>query len=164
MDFFSQILPLLDGGNLTVAFSSNDKETITAMVVMQPTIKDPHVKVLRPIVLTGKSYELDDEFFKKITEPIIRANGIISNIADFEKATAKLESENVQAKKEKDDRKKKHDDLVKKADELLKNETEENTQLAIGILTAALPFAENKEKLSERISELKSKVTQKNLF
>ncbi|MGF7082965.1 PRTRC system protein E [Mucilaginibacter sp. UYCu711] len=164
MDFFSQMLPLLDEGNLTVAFSSIDKETITVMVVMQPAIKDPNVKVLKPVVLTGKAQELDEEFFKRITEPVIRANGIISNIAEFEKATARLENENAQVKKEKEERKKKHDDFVKKADELLKNETDENINQAISLLTSALPFAENKDKLTDRISELKTKVSQTNLF
>lgn len=125
-NFFQSIVALQVAGNWTITIAKETTDRlIISVLFFNDTIGDDARKKVPPILLKGTAQELDEGFFKIITQPIQETAQLFANMEQFlkEKEQAKInsqmEKDNVsKADKEKTDKQKKYEDAMKKVDEL----------------------------------------------
>lgn len=80
MDFFKQISELMGQSEVNITLKAKGPN-MTVMVIH----KSSGVQV-PPLVITGTPEDLDEGFFKEISKPVTRMSGLVSNVAEVEKA------------------------------------------------------------------------------
>lgn len=117
-DFFSNIASIED---FNISFSiSNNNGTMTISVVPLEKSKDPTLRNLQPLSISGTATELDAEFFNVIKEPIQKTIGLISNANNYIDQKKVLEKQTQEAK----DLKEKGQKIIKEIKSLLEVEEE----------------------------------------
>ena len=139
----------------TQLFQSLDK-LMTEGMVMNITVQKSGDKLICSIL--PKFPDVKDEgIIKAISEPISRANGLLTNLRDFEESTSAAEKNNKKVEADK----KKFDQLIKKADQLEKDKKHLN---AVACLKQALEFTTNKKQIEDRIKKIEASANQNTIF
>jgi PRTRC genetic system protein E len=168
-NFFKSIadMALPAAWKLSIAQGSNG-DIIVSVLLTNDKAGDDARKTIPPMILKGSPEEIDDNFFKTVTEPAQKTAALFTNMEQYlkqldeAKAQSKMEQDKEsKAKKEKDERKKKFDEAVKKVDEL---EEKKQYQLAIAALPKAEQFPEQSEQINKRLDDLRKKNGQLSLI
>lgn len=69
---------------------AKDSEEITVFITPKSTTNSEAIKKLKPIFVTGKPEDIDQEFFPLVSAPLADTQKVFSNIAEFEAQKAEL--------------------------------------------------------------------------
>ena len=144
MEFFKTIADFLqDGQQVTMAIRKSGDNIAVSILPDNRGVKDKAVENITPLVMSGTPEEFE-EGFKDALKPLAAAQGLVSNIKEFEENTEKARKESEMAKKLKDEaakQKKEFNDLIALA---RKNNDEHKFKDARSVLAkaSALPSAE----------------------
>lgn len=144
MEFFKTIADFLqDGQQVTMAIRKSGSNIAVSVMPDNRGVKDKAVENITPLVMSGTPEDFE-EGFKDALKPLAEAQGLVSNIKEFEESTEKARKESEMAKKLKDEaakQKKEFNDLIALA---RKNKDEHKFKDARAILlkAKALPSAE----------------------
>lgn len=155
MEFFKTIADFLqDGQQLQMAIRKSGKSIAVSILPDNRGVKDKAVENITPLVMSGTPEDFE-EGFKDAIKPLSQAQGLVSNIKEFEENTEKAKRESKMAKKLKDEaakQKKEFNDLIALA---RKNNEEHKFKDARTVLAkaSALPSAEKAiiDKVSKEI-------------
>lgn len=155
MEFFKTIADFLqDGQQVTMAIRKSGDNIAVSILPDNRGVKDKAVENITPLVMSGTPEEFE-EGFKDALKPLAAAQGLVSNIKEFEENTEKARKESEMAKKLKDEaakQKKEFNDLIALA---RKNNDEHKFKDARSVLAkaSALPSAEKAiiDKVSKEI-------------
>ena len=144
MEFFKTIADFLqDGQQVTMAIRKSGGNIAVSIMPDNRGVKDKAVDNITPLVMSGTPEDFE-EGFKDALKPLAQAQGLVSNIKEFEEGTEKAKRESEMAKKLKDEaakQKKEFNDLITLA---RKNKDEHKFKDARSILAkaSALPSAD----------------------
>lgn len=144
MDFFKTIADFLqDGQQLQMAIRKSGENIAVSILPDNRGVKDKAVENITPLVMSGSPEEFEEGFADAL-KPLQEAQGLVSNIKEFEENTEKAKRESEMAKKLKDEaakQKKEFNDLIALA---RKNNEEHKFKDARAVLAkaSALPSAE----------------------
>lgn len=144
MEFFKTIADFLqDGQQVQMAIRKSGDNIAVSILPDNRGVKDKAVENITPLVMSGTPEEFE-EGFKDALKPLAAAQGLVSNIKEFEENTEKAKKESEMAKKLKDEaakQKKEFNDLIALA---RKNKDEHKFKDARVVLAKAqaLPSAE----------------------
>ena len=144
MEFFKTIADFLqDGQQLQMAIRKSGESIAVSILPDNRGVKDKAVEHITPLVMSGTPEDFE-EGFKDALKPLEQAQGLVSNIKEFEESTEKAKRESEMAKKLKDEaakQKKEFNDLIALA---RKNKDEHKFKDARSILAkaSALPSAD----------------------
>lgn len=144
MEFFKTIADFLqDGQQVTMAIRKSGERIAVSILPDNLGVKDKAVEHITPLVMSGTPGDFE-EGFKDALKPLAHAQGLVSNIKEFEESTEKAKRESEMAKKLKDEaakQKKEFNDLIALA---RKNNEEHKFKDARAVLAKAsyLPSAE----------------------
>ena len=144
MEFFKTIADFLqDGQQLQMAIRKSGESIAVSILPDNRGVKDKAVENITPLVMSGTPEDFE-EGFKDALKPLANAQGLVSNIKEFEENTEKAKRESEMAKKLKDEaakQKKEFNDLIALA---RKNNDEHKFKDARAVLAkaSALPSAE----------------------
>ena len=165
MEFFKTIADFLqDGQQLQMAIRKSGESIAVSILPDNRGVKDKAVEHITPLVMSGTPEDFE-EGFKDALKPLAQAQGLVSNIKEFEESTEKAKRESEMAKKLKDEaakQKKKFNDLIALA---RKNNEEHKFKDARAVLVkaSALPSAE--KAIIDKVSrEIDAKSGVGNLF
>ena len=155
MDFFKTIADFLqDGQQVTMAIRKSGSNIAVSIMPDNRGVKDKAVENITPLVMSGTPEEFEAGF-KDALKPLAEAQGLVTNIKEFEENTEKAKKESEMAKKLKDEaakQKKEFNDLIALA---RKNNDEHKFKDARAVLAkaSALPSAEKSiiDKVSREI-------------
>lgn len=155
MEFFKTIADFLqDGQQVQMAIRKSGDNIAVSILPDNRGVKDKAVENITPLVMSGTPEEFE-EGFKDSLKPLAAAQGLVSNIKEFEENTEKAKKESEMAKKLKDEaakQKKEFNDLIALA---RKNNDEHKFKDARSVLAkaSALPSAEKAiiDKVSKEI-------------
>lgn len=102
MNFFNQLNALAGICEMNLVFKKISGDRISVIITPKPDVKDEAFTSLQPIVMTGTPEELDEGFFAHLAQPMEKLNGIVSNVASFEKDVEDKKSKTAAGKKEKE--------------------------------------------------------------
>ena len=144
MEFFKTIADFLqDGQQLQMAIRKSGESMAVSILPDNRGVKDKAVEHITPLVMSGTP-EYFEEGFKDALKLLAQAQGLVSNIKEFEESTEKAKRESEMAKKLKDEaakQKKEFNDLIALA---RKNNDDHKFKDARALLAkaSALPSAE----------------------
>ena len=144
MEFFKTIADFLqDGQQLQMAIRKSGESMAVSILPDNRGVKDKAVEHITPLVMSGTPEDFE-EGFKDALKPLAQAQGLVSNIKEFEESTEKAKREPEMAKKLKDEaakQKKEFNDLIALA---RKNNDDHKFKDARALLAkaSALPSAE----------------------
>lgn len=144
MEFFKTIADFLqDGQQVRMAIRKSGGNIAVSIMPDNRGVKDKAVENITPLVMSGTPEDFE-EGFKDALKPLAQAQGLVSNIKEFEEGTEKAKRESEMAKKLKDEaakQKKEFNDLITLA---RKNKDEHKFKDARTILAkaSALPSAD----------------------
>lgn len=115
MDFFKTIADFLqDGQQLQMAIRKSGESIAVSILPDNRGVKDKAVEHITPLVMSGTPEDFE-EGFKDALKPLAQAQGLVTNIKEFEESTEKAKRESEMAKKLKDEaakQKKEFNDLI----------------------------------------------------
>ncbi len=144
MEFFKTIADFLqDGQQLSMAIRKSGDNIAVSILPDNRGVKDKAVENITPLVMSGSPADFEEGFADALN-PLQEAQGLVSNIKEFEENTEKAKRESEMAKKLKDEaakQQKEFNDLIALA---RKNKDENKFKDARTILAkaSALPAAE----------------------
>lgn len=157
MEFFKTIAEFLqDGQQVQMAIRKSGDSIAVSILPDNRGVKDKAVENITPLVMSGSPEDFE-EGFSDALKPLAEAQGLVSNIKEFEENTEKAKRESEMAKKLKDEatkQKKEFNDLISLA---RKNNEEHKFKDARTVLAkaSALPSAEKAiiEKVKKEIDD-----------
>ncbi len=165
MEFFKTIAEFLqDGQQVTMAIRKSGGNIAVSIMPDNRGVKDKAVDNITPLVMSGTPEDFE-EGFKNALKPLAEAQGLVSNIKEFEESTEKAKRESEMAKKLKDEaakQKKEFNDLIALA---RKNNEEHKFKDARSILAKAQALPSAEKSIIDTVSkEIDSKSGVGNLF
>ena len=157
MEFFKTIADFLqDGQQVTMAIRKSGDSIAVSILPDNRGVKDKAVENITPLVMSGSPADFEEGFADAL-KPLAEAQGLVSNIKEFEENTERAKKESEMAKKLKDEaskQKKEFNDLIALA---RKNKDEHKFKDARVVLAKAqaLPSAEKTiiDKVSKEIDD-----------
>ena len=165
MEFFKTIANFLqDGQQLQMAIRKSGKSIAVSILPDNRGVKDKAVENITPLVMSGTPEDFE-EGFKDAIKPLSQAQGLVSNIKEFEENTEKAKRESEMAKKMKDEaakQKKEFNDLIALA---RKNNEEHKFKDARTVLAKASSLPSAEKAIIDKVSkEIDAKSGVGNLF
>lgn len=103
MEFFKTIADSLqDGQQVTMAIRKSGDNIAVSILPDNRGVKDKAVENITPLVMSGTPEEFEEGFKDALTS-LAAAQGLVSNIKEFEESTEKARKESEMAKKLKDE-------------------------------------------------------------
>lgn len=97
----------MEAGSTVVMTVAKSENGMTVSVLPgNSLVKDAAKNKFIPICMTGTPEEIDESFLDTALRPIARANGLLSNIKDFEQSTIAAKAASEMEKKAKEEQKK----------------------------------------------------------
>lgn len=146
MEFFKEVAAVLqDGQQITLTIRKNGENLAMSLLSDTKGVKDKAVDNIVPIVANGTPEEFEEGFIQAL-QSVGKAQGLVTNIKEFEESVETARKASEMAKKEKDAKaknKKQFDELIALA---RKNKDEHKFKDAKAILqkAAAVPDADKK--------------------
>lgn len=144
MEFFKTIAEVLqDGQQLQMAIRKSGDIIAVSIMPDNRGVKDKAVENITPLIMSGSPADFEEGFADAL-KPLREAQGLVTNMKEFEENTEKAKKESEMAKKLKDEaakQKKEFNDLIALA---RKNKDEHKFKDALTVLAKAqaLPAAE----------------------
>lgn len=158
---FKEIESLIGSGiDLNITIRKVNDVMVVSVLPSHNGVKDNAKELITPLVVSGSAEELDEQFVSVLLSSVPKATGILSNIKDFEAATAKSEANSAATKaqreleaKEKKEKKDKLDGLIKKGEDA---KTAGKYLEAIQFYQDAKEFSDSSGDIDKKIAEVKS--------
>ena len=148
---FTEISNLLQSGEMLCINMMKTGETLVVTVLPKSgEVKDPAAEQLIPLNLKGSPEELDAGFIEAIRSPVMKSTGLMTNMAEYEKAAEKAEQE---SKAEKD----RTDKIFKYIKEGEAAEKANKHKEALSAYSKALELDKKNVKIQLKINALKMK-------
>ena len=156
--------------DLTMVIRKSNNGLTVSVLPKSNTLKDEAQNHIVPLTVSGLPQELDAGFLNAVCRPVQKANGLITNMAQFEAQANKAASTSKAAKdakaketKEEKEKREKYEKHLKKAEELI---AANNHKDAVTALTQARLYAkeEDRKKIDEMLETQKKAMNQGSLF
>jgi len=142
----------MDAGSTIVMTVAKSESGITVSVLPgNSLVKDAAKNRFVPICMTGTPEEMDEDFLDTVLKPIARANGLLSNIKDFESSQESVKKASEMEKKAKEEQKKLSEEFSGWLALSEKNYSEDKFK-------DALTCINNAEKLADKVNGAPAKV------
>ncbi len=131
--------------------------TLTGLVdIRNDNLKDQAQDIIQPLTFSGTPAELDEQFADLIVKPFEKTSGIITSMADYEKAQELAEKAKAENKAKADERKKKAEALDKAIKEADKLAAGKKTNEAVAAYKKCLELADDKTKknIEDKLNKL----------
>ena len=153
MEFFKEIAAVLqDGQQITLTIRKNGENLAMSLLSDTKGVKDKAVDNIVPIVANGTPEEFEEGFIKAL-QSVGKAQGLVTNIKEFEESVETARKASEMAKKEKDAKaknKKQFDELIALA---RKNKDEHKFKDAKAILQKAANVPDADKKLIDTVEK-----------
>ena len=107
MELFKRLSESMEAGSTVVMTVAKSENGMTVSVLPgNSLVKDAAKNKFIPICVTGTPEEIDEDFLNTVLRPIARANGLLSNIKDFEDSAKAAKEASEMEKKAKEEQKK----------------------------------------------------------
>ncbi len=170
MFFTSMYQMMTEGVDLTLVIRKANGQLTVSTLPKSNGLKDEAQNHIVPLTVTGLPQELDAGFLQTIVQPIQKASGLISNMAQFEAQADKAAADSKAAKevkaketKEEKEKREKYEKHFKKAEEQI---AEGNHKDAVTTLGQARLYAkpEQQKKIDEMIAAQRKEMDKGSLF
>ncbi len=112
MDLFEKLSEIMgEGSTVTMTVAKSGKGMTVSVMPGNSLVKDAAKSKFVPINVSGTPKELDEGFLDTILNPIAKANGLLTNMKDFEEAAEKAKKSSEMEKKAKEEQKKVGDEF-----------------------------------------------------
>lgn len=169
--FFQSIHQMIAAGtDLSINIRRVDNNLSVAVMPRRAGLKSEAQQLMVPLILNGTPEELDAGFLQALSAPVQKAQGILTNLEDFEKQAELAASQGKAAKsvtekesKEAREKREKMEKLLKKAEDARtgKRYSEALTWLKQAKLLAA---ADKQKEIETQIVEVQKKASEGSLF
>lgn len=169
--FFTAIHQMMtEGVDLTLVIRKANGQLTVSTLPKSNGLKDEAQNHIVPLTVTGMPQELDAGFLQAIAQPIQKASGLITNMAQFEAQADKAAANSKAAKEEKaketkeeKEKREKYEKHFKKAEELI---AAGNHKDAVTSLNQARLYAkpEQQKKVDEMIAAQRKEMDKGSLF
>ena len=102
---------MVEGSTLAITMAKTEKGITVSVLPGNSLVKDAAKNKFVPICLSGTAEEMDEGILETILQPVAKANGLLSNIKDFEAAQEAAKAASEMEKKAKDEAKKATEDF-----------------------------------------------------
>lgn len=110
MELFKRLSESMGVGSTVVMTVAKSENSITVSVLPgNSLVKDAAKNKFIPICVAGTPEEIDEDFLNTVLKPIARANGLLSNIKEFEDSAKAAKEASEMEKKAKEEQKKVRD-------------------------------------------------------
>ena len=90
-NFFQNIAELQITGNLNMTIKPGEDGKLTVSVlVTNPKTSENSAKAIPPLLLRGNPQDLDEGFFDAILQPVKQTDGLLQNMAEYQKGQDKV--------------------------------------------------------------------------
>src|ERR1700712_3062420 len=90
-NFFQNIADLQVTGNLNITIKPGEDGHLTVSVlVTNPKASENSAKAIPPLLLRGNALDLDEGFFEAIIQPLKHTDGLLQNMAAYQKGQDKV--------------------------------------------------------------------------
>lgn len=169
--FFQSIHQMIAAGtDLNINIRRVNDNLSVAVIPRRTNLKSEAQQLMVPLIFNGTPEELDAEFLRALHAPVQKAQGILTNLEDFEKQAELAASQGKAAKsanerepKEVREKREKMEKLLKKAEDAKtgKRYSEALTWLKQAKLLAA---ADKQKEIENQIVEVQKKASEGSLF
>lgn len=169
--FFQSIHQMIAAGtDLSINIRRVNDNLSVAVMPRRTSLKSEAQQLMVPLIFNGTPEELDAEFLRALSTPVQKAQGILTNLEDFEKQAELAASQGKAAKsanerepKEVREKREKMEKLLKKAEDAKagKRYSEALTWLKQAKLLAA---ADKQKEIEDQIVEVQKKASEGSLF
>lgn len=169
--FFQSIHQMIAAGtDLSINIRRVNDNLSVAVMPRRTNLKSEAQQLMVPLIFNGTPEELDAEFLRALSTPVQKAQGILTNLEDFEKQAELAASQGKTAKsanerepKEVREKREKMEKLLKKAEDAKtgKRYSEALTWLKQAKLLAA---ADKQKEIEDQIVEVQKKASEGSLF
>lgn len=169
--FFQSIHQMIAAGtDLSINIRRVNDNLSVAVMPRRTSLKSEAQQLMVPLIFNGTPEELDAEFLQALSTPVQKAQGIVTNLEDFEKQAELAASQGKAAKsanerepKEVREKREKMEKLLKKAEDANtgKRYSEALTWLKQAKLLAA---ADKQKEIEDQIVEVQKKASEGSLF
>lgn len=169
--FFQSIHQMIAAGtDLSINIRRVNDNLSVAVMPRRTNLKSEAQQLMVPLIFNGTPEELDAEFLRTLSTPVQKAQGILTNLEDFEKQAELAASQGKAAKsanerepKEVREKREKMEKLLKKAEDAKagKRYSEALTWLKQAKLLAA---ADKQKEIEDQIVEVQKKASEGSLF
>lgn len=169
--FFQSIHQMIAAGtDLSINIRRVNNNLSVAVMPRRVNLKDEAQQLMVPLIFNGTPEELDSEFLRALSTPVQKAQGILTNLEDFEKQAELAASKSKAAKsatekesKEAREKREKMEKLLKKAEDAQtgKRYSEALTWLKQAKVLAA---ADKQKEIETQIMEVQKKASEGSLF
>lgn len=153
MEFFKEVAAVLqDGQQITLTIRKNGENLAMSLLSDTKGVKDKAVDNIVPIVANGTPEEFEEGFIQAL-QSVGKAQGLVTNIKEFEESVETARKASEMAKKEKDAKaknKKQFDELIALA---RKNKDEHKFKDAKAILQKAAAVPDTDKKLIDTVEK-----------
>ena len=126
MGLFKELAEMLvSGQQLTINVRKDGGELVVSIMPVVSGIKDKAVESIVPIVINGSPEEFDEGFLNALKNGLPKANGLVTNIMEYEESVENARKNTEMAKKAKDEKaknKKEFDGYIELARQNLREE------------------------------------------
>lgn len=152
MELFKRLSESMEvGSSVVITVAKTENGMAVSVLPGNKLVKDAAKNKLVPINMTGEPDEIDEGFLATILKPIASANGLLSNIKDFEASVEEAKKASEMEKKAKDEQKKVTEEFQGWFALAEQNYGENKFKDALTCIS-------NAEKLSDKIAGSKSKI------
>lgn len=170
--FFQQINQLMGRDtDLILTIRKTGENALTVAVITKMNgLQDEAKHYIPPFTATGVPEELDQGFTSALAQPIPKAQGLLTNMKQFEHQLEVAEANSKAAKIEKDKKAKEEKERKEKSDKFKKKAEEQITAGKLGDamvnLRQARLYADNgdKKKITSLLEDVQAKMCQGSLF
>lgn len=107
MELFKKLSEsMAEGTTIALTIAKSESGLAVSVLPGNSLVKDAAKNKFVPICLNGTAEEMDEGFLDTVLQPIAKANGLLSNIKDFEDAQEEAKKASEMEKKAKDEAKK----------------------------------------------------------
>lgn len=158
MDLFKKLNEVLaEGMTLTITVAQKGEHMTVNVLPGNSLVKDSAKNNIIPFTVTGTAEELDEGFVDAISAPIASTAGLLSNMADYEKAEAEAKQKSQMLAKQKEEAAKRKADFEAYMKLSQTNLDEHKFRDARTCLEAATALA-NTDDMSKKVADMEAAI------
>ena len=159
MDLFKRLSEsMVEGTTIAMTIAKTESGIVVSVLPGNSLVKDAAKNKFVPICLNGTPEEMDEGFLDKILKPIAKANGLLSNIKDFEEAQEEAKKASEMEKKAKEEAKKYADEFAGWMTIAEQNHSENKFKDSLTCLAGAEKVADKVKGGKEKVEALRKRV------
>lgn len=159
MDLFKKLSEsMAEGTTIALTIAKSESGLAVSVLPGNSLVKDAAKNKFVPICLNGTAEEMDEGFLDAVLQPIAKANGLLSNIKDFEDAQEEAKKASEMEKKAKEEAKKYADEFAAWMTIAEQNHSENKFKDSLTCLAGAEKVADKVKGGKEKVESLRKRV------